>query len=118
MDNEEDISTQFTVEKTNTEDDSKNAEMKEENNDKNEGNNNIDSKALETKKLKDHKRYSKNNTINFSSPANEFQRTKLEEQNFMEGHEANLGITLNSLEEHWAYQNILLDYNILDFTSK
>jgi len=73
---------------------------------------------LETKKLKDHKRYSKNNTINFSSPANEFQRTKLEEQNFMEGHEANLGITLNSLEEHWAYQNILLDYNILDFTSK
>lgn len=118
MDNEEDISTQFTAEKTNIEEDNKNAEIKEENNDKNEGNNNIDSKALETKKLKGHKRYSKNNTINYISPANEFQRTKLEEQNFMEGHEANLGITLNSLEEHWAYQNILLDYNILDFTSK
>ena len=118
MDNEEDISTQFTAEKTNIEEESKNAEIKEENNDKNEGNNNIDSKALETKKLKGHKRYSKNNTINYISPANEFQRTKLEEQNFMEGHEANLGITLNSLEEHWAYQNILLDYNILDFTSK
>ena len=113
MENEEDISSQITTEKTNTED----AEMKEENNDTNE-NNNIDSKALETKKLKEHKRYSKNNTINYISPANEFQRTKLEEQNFMEGHEANLGITLNSLEEHWAYQNILLDYNILDFISK
>ena len=118
MDNEEDISTQFTAEKTTTEEDTKSGEMKEKNSDENEGINNIDSKALGTKKLKEHKRYSKNNTINFISPANEFQRTKLEEQNFMAGHETNLGITLNSLEEHWAYQNILLDYNILDFTSK
>ena len=118
MDNEEDLSSQYTAEKTNTEDDSKNAEMKEENSDSNQYNNNIDARALETKKLKDHKRYGKNNTVNYSSPANEFQRTKLEEQNFFEAHGANLGITLNSLEEHWAYLNILLDYNILDFTSK
>ena len=130
MDNEEDISTQFTAEKTNIEEDSKNAEIKEENNDENEGNNNIDSRALETKKLKDRNRYNKNvemkednsninyKAINYTSTANEFQGTKFEQQNFIGTHEANLGITLNSLEEHWAYQNILLDYNILDFTSK
>ena len=57
-------------------------------------------------------------SMNHTSSASEFQRLKLDQQNYIGAHEANLGITLNSLEEHWAYQNILLDYNILDFTSK
>ena len=83
MDNEEDISSQTTTEKSSTQDESKTAEMKEEVNYKIEDIHNSDNKALETKKV-----------------------------------ETNLGITLNSLQEHWAYQNILLDYNILDFTSK
>jgi hypothetical protein len=78
----------------------------------------INDKALNTKKLKSDKRLSKQNTINFSSPANEFLKTTLEQQNFMDSNEANFGITLNSLDEHWKYQKILLDYNILDFTSK
>jgi len=90
MDNEEDLSSQTTTEKSSTQDYNKIAEMKEDN----------------------------NNINNYTSNANEFQGTKLEHQNFTGTHEANLGITLNSLEEHWAYQNILLDYNILDFTSK
>ena len=78
----------------------------------------IDDKALNTKRLKSGKRLSKKNTVNFSSPANEFLKTTLEQQNFMDSKEANFGITLNSLDEHWKYQKILLDYNILDFTSK
>ena len=78
----------------------------------------INDKALNTKKLKSDKRLNKQNTINFSSPANEFLKTTLEQQNFMDSNEANFGITLNSLDEHWKYQKILLDYNILDFTSK
>lgn len=78
----------------------------------------IDDKALNTKRLKSGKRISKKNTVNFSSPANEFLKTTLEQQNFMDSKEANFGITLNSLDEHWKYQKILLDYNILDFTSK
>jgi len=80
MDNEEDISSQTTTEKSSTVDYNKNAEIKDENNNKIEDNSNSNNKARRL--------------------------------------EANLGITLNSLEEHWAYQNILLDYNILDFTSK
>ena len=32
--------------------------------------------------------------------------------------DSNFGITLKPLEEQWNYQKILLDYNILDFTSK
>jgi len=80
MDNEEDISSQTTTEKSSTVDYNKNAEIKDENNNKIEDNSNSNNKPRRL--------------------------------------EANLGITLNSLEEHWAYQNILLDYNILDFTSK
>jgi hypothetical protein len=94
MDNKEDLSSQTTTEKSSTQDYNKNVEMKEDNS-------NINYKA-----------------INYTSTANEFQGTKFVQQNFIGTHEANLGITLNSLEEHWAYQNILLDYNILDFTSK
>jgi hypothetical protein len=94
MDNEEDLSSQITTEKSSTQDDYKNAEMKGDNS-------NINYMSM-----------------NHTSSASEFQRLKLDQQNYIGAHEANLGITLNSLEEHWAYQNILLDYNILDFTSK
>ena len=42
-----------------------------------------------------------------------------DQKNFIsDTNETNFGITLNSLEEQWLYQKILLDYNILDFTSK
>ena len=114
MDNKEDLSSQTTTEKSSIQDDNINAEMKEQNNNKIEDNNIFDNKALEAQNLEDQERYG----INNSFPSNKFQSSNLENQNFMGGHEANLGITLNSLEEHWAYQNILLDYNILDFTSK
>ena len=114
MDNKEDLSSQTTTEKSSIQDDYKIEEMKEQSNNKIEDNSNYDNKALEAKNLEDQERYGKNNSF----PSNQFQRAKLEKQNFIGGHEAYLGITLNSLEEHWAYQNILLDYNILDFTSK
>jgi len=81
--------------------------------------NNYESKAFETKKLKSNKKLNKNNTINYCSPANEFQKTMFEQKNFIsDTNETNFGITLKSLEEQWKYQKILLDYNILDFTSK
>ena len=81
--------------------------------------NNYESKAFETKKLKSKKKINKNNTINYCSPANEFQKTMFEQKNFIsDTNETNFGITLKSLEEQWKYQKILLDYNILDFTSK
>lgn len=110
MDNEEDISSQTTS----TQYESKNAEMKEKNYYKNENDSYFDYQPLEGRKSEGQKRY----TVNYGSPSNELQRAKLQQQNFMSVHQTNLGITLNSLEEHWAYQNILLDYNILDFTSK
>ena len=108
MDNKEDLSSQTTTEKSTIQDDYKIEEMKEKSYNKIEDNSYFDNKALEAQNLEDQERYGNNNS---------FQRS-LEKQNFLGGHEANLGITLNSLDEHWAYQNILLDYNILDFTSK
>jgi hypothetical protein len=114
MDNKEDLSRQTTTEKSSIQDDNINAEMKEQNNNKIEDNNIYDNKALEAHNLEDQERYG----INNSFPSNKFQSSNLENQNFKGSHEANLDITLNSLEEPWAYQNILLDYNILDFTSK
>ena len=87
-------------------------------------NNNIDDKNIinnnkifATKKIS--KKYVKKNTINYS-PADEFQKTSLEKNNLINEFtmETNFGITLKPLEEQWKYQKILLDYNILDFTSK
>ena len=81
--------------------------------------NDYNNKIFETKKLKN-KRLTKKNTINFISPANEFQKTTLEKNILIEDNnlESNFGISLKPLEEQWKYQKILLDYNILDFTSK
>ena len=81
--------------------------------------NDNNNKIFETKKLKN-KRLSKKNTINFISPANEFQKTTFEKNLLLEDNnlESNFGISLKPLEEQWKYQKILLDYNILDFTSK
>ena len=80
---------------------------------------NYNNKIFETKKIKN-KKLSKKNTINFISPANEFQKTTLEKNILIEDNnlESNFGISLKPLEEQWKYQKILLDYNILDFTSK
>ena len=85
------------------------------NNDNNDIINN--NKIFATKKL--NKKLVKKNTINYS-PADEFQKTSLEKNNLIEEFtlETNFGITLKPLEEQWKYQKILLDYNILDFTSK
>ena len=76
-------------------------------------------KASDTKKIKNRK-LSKINTMNYFSHANEFQKTTLEKNILMEDNnlEVNFGISLKPLEEQWKYQKILLDYNILDFTSK
>ena len=81
--------------------------------------NDNNNKIYETKKLKNRK-LTKKNTINFISPANEFQKTTLEKNILIEDNnlESNFGISLKPLEEQWKYQKILLDYNILDFTSK
>ena len=87
----------------------------------NDINNNINDKAHETKKLKKNKKMlNKMKTINFFSPANEFQQTALDKNNIIEDNilDEDLGLTLKPLEEQWKYQKILLDYNILDFTSK
>jgi hypothetical protein len=78
----------------------------------------MNNKINETKKVKN-KKLIKTNTINFISPANEFQKTTLEKNNLIEDSmDNNFGITLKPLNEQWKYQKILLDYNILDFTSK
>ena len=94
---------------------------KETKNDDNNNINDINNKVPE-KKLKNTKKFfNKLKTINFFSPANEFQKTNLEKNNFLiEDNllDENLAITLKPLEEQWKYQKILLDYNILDFTSK
>lgn len=76
-------------------------------------------KVKDIKKIKN-KKLMKTNTINYFSPANEFQKTTLEKNNLIEDNiiETNLGFSLKPLEEQWKYQKILLDYNILDFTSK
>ena len=81
--------------------------------------NDNNNKIYETKKLKN-KKLTKKNTINFISPANEFQKTTLEKNILIEDNnlDSNFGISLKPLEEQWKYQKILLDYNILDFTSK
>jgi hypothetical protein len=88
-------------------------------NDNNDNNNITNKKMYDTKKLKN-KKLSKTNTINYFSPANEFQKTTLEKNNLIEDNnsEINFGISLKPLEEQWKFQKILLDYNILDFTSK
>ena len=97
----------------------KNNSTDQKKDDNNINNENYESKAFETKKLKNNKKLSKKNTINYSSLANEFQKTMFDQKNFIsDTNETNFGITLNSLEEQWLYQKILLDYNILDFTSK
>ena len=81
--------------------------------------NNDDNKIYGTKKLKLNKKFNKTNTINHLSSANEFQKTMLEQKNLIgDKLEDNFGISLKPLEEQWKYQKILLDYNILDFTSK
>jgi len=81
-------------------------------------NNNDDNRIYGTKKLKT-KKFNKKNTINHLSSANEFQKTMLEQKNLIgDKLEDNFGIALKPLEEQWKYQKILLDYNILDFTSK
>ena len=78
----------------------------------------MNNKINETKKVKN-KKLIKTNTINFISPANEFQKTTLEKNNLIEDSmDNNFGITLKPLNEQWKFQKILLDYNILDFTSK
>ena len=95
----------------------KNNSINDDDNIRNENDNN--NKIYETKKLKNRK-LTKKNTFNFISPANEFQKTTLEKNILIEDNnlESNFGISLKPLEEQWKYQKILLDYNILDFTSK
>ena len=87
--------------------------------DNNKNNDMFNKKVFDTKKIKN-KKISKINTMNYISPANEFQKTNLEKNNLIEDNifEINLGISLKPLEEQWKYQKILLDFNILDFTSK
>ena len=120
--NEEDISSQTSTEKTSISsslEDTSHGEKKSQNllnNDNSNMDNNNKSDINRSKK----KKLSKKNTINYFSPANEFQKTTLEKNNLIESNNMrnSFGISLKPLEEQWNYQKILLDYNILDFTSK
>ena len=120
--NEEDISSQNSTEKTSTSsfiEDTSHREKKSQNILNNDNSNKINNNTGDVKRSKN-KKLSKKNTVNYFSPANEFQKTTLEKNNMEEGNniDSNFGITLKPLEEQWNYQKILLDYNILDFTSK
>ena len=120
--NEEDISSQNSTEKTSTAsfmDDTSHGDKNSQNILTND-NSNIDNNKTSDIKRSKNKKLSKKNTVNYFSPANEFQKTTLEKNNLIEGNNMgnNFGISLKPLEEQWHYQKILLDYNILDFTSK
>ena len=85
-------------------------EQKNNNNNFNKKNNNNDSDFRHT--------FVKKNSVNFTSSQLHSLLLDPETQNNSDKKQASLNIKLKSLKDQWYYQKILLDYNILDFTSK
>ena len=80
----------------------------------NNNNNKINNNDNEIKK----KEFYKKRSVNLS--LNQLNSLKLDSETSTpnEKKQAPLNIKLKSLQDQWYYQKILLDYNILDFTSK
>ena len=78
----------------------------------NNNNNKINNNDNDIKK----KNFYKKRSVNIT--ANQLYLLNLEAETSTDKKQAPLNIKLKSLKDQWYYQKILLDYNILDFTSK
>ena len=95
----------------------KNEKEKESKNKKKEINNNTNnSNKISVNTNINNNKDTKNN-INKSNNTNNCSNNKINEKNNKNLNESKEKNT-NRLDEHWKYEDILLNYNILDFTSK
>ena len=57
-------------------------------------------------------------TLSLDSKSSNFNKVLPNEKKTEEKKISSIGLKLKSLKDQWDFQKILLDYNILDFTSK